>query len=188
MGCAYDVTPPNPPNDGILFVDNSPAGRSGHLGHALVEYEDGKILAFYPNCSADAFRPKSPNTKGHSAVGWMEYKRSEDGGKTWSGRNVLAYSKDLFDAGQNGGPDAKKYSAFAEKAVLTDESDIVVFFLVCDITTNIIWRQFQILFMLILTLFLQKIPSLFIYKDLRTIDDFRKTSRNNTIIRKSRSR
>jgi len=61
MGCTYDVIPKNPPNDGILFVDHSRTGRSGHLGHALVEYKDGKILAFYPNCS--------DNNKGHSAVG-----------------------------------------------------------------------------------------------------------------------
>ena len=71
VGCPYEVFPKNLPNEGILFVDHSRKGRSGHLGHALVEYEDGKILAFYPNCSDD--------NKGHSAVGWMEYKRSEDG-------------------------------------------------------------------------------------------------------------
>ena len=83
--CAYEVFPPNPPNDGILFVDHSQTGRSGHLGHALVEYEDGRLLAFYPNCSDD--------NKGHSAVGWMEYKRSVDGGKTWGEPIVLDYSK-----------------------------------------------------------------------------------------------
>ena len=64
VGCPYELSPKNPPNDGILFVDNSLAGRSGHLGHAVVEYADGKVLAFYPNSSVD--------NKGHSAVGWME--------------------------------------------------------------------------------------------------------------------
>lgn len=142
LGCRYEVTPRNPPNDGILFVDNSPTGRSGHLGHALVEYEDSKILAFYPNCSADIHDSKKPS-KGHSARGWMEYKRSEDGGKTWSGRNMLAYSKNLFDTVQSGNT-RKKLSAFAEKSVRTDKGEIVVFFLVCDITTNVIWRQFQV--------------------------------------------
>ena len=141
-GCRYEVTPKNPPNEGILFVDNSPEGRSGHLGHALVEYEDSKILAFYPNCSAEIHNLKKPS-KGHSARGWMEYKRSKDGGKTWSDRNVLAYSKDLFDTGQSGDT-RKKLSAFAEKSVRTDKGEIVVFFLVCDITTNVIWRQFQV--------------------------------------------
>ena len=137
----YEITPKNPPNDGILFVDHAPAKRSGNLGHALVEYEDGKILAFYPNCSAERHNPEKPD-RGHSARGWMEYKRSEDGGETWSDRNVVAYSKNLFDTGQSG-KTSKKLSAFAEKAVRTDKGEIVLFFLVCDITTNVIWRQFQ---------------------------------------------
>ncbi len=125
-GCSYRLDPENPPNDGILFVDHSRAGRSGHLGHALVEYAPGNILAFYPNCSDD--------NKGHSAVGWTEYKRSDDGGKTWGDPDVLAYTKTLL---------ASKLSAFAEKAVLTDQGDIVAFFLVCDISTDTIWSHFQ---------------------------------------------
>ncbi len=133
--CSYRLTPKNPPNDGILFVDHSQTGRSGHLGHALVEYQDGKILAFYPNCNDD--------NRGHSAVGWMEYKRSEDGGKTWGEPQALTYSKNLFDAGQSGGAAARKLSAFAEKAVLTDDGGIVLFFLVCDISTDTVWSHFQ---------------------------------------------
>ena len=124
--CSYRLNPENPPNDGILFIDHSKAGRSGHLGHALVEYAPGKILAFYPNCSDD--------NKGHSAVGWMEYKRSEDGGKTWGEQSILTYTKNLL---------GRKLSAFAEKAVLTDQGDIVVFFLVCDISTDTVWSHFQ---------------------------------------------
>ena len=138
----YKITPKNPPNDGILFVDHAPARRGGNLGHALVEYEDGKILAFYPNCSAESHNPKKSD-KGHSARGWMEYKRSENSGETWSDRNVVAYSKNLFDTGQSG-KTSKKLSAFAEKAIRTDKGEIVLFFLVCDITTNVIWRQFQV--------------------------------------------
>lgn len=125
-GCAYRLSPKDPPNDGILFIDHSKTGRSGHLGHALVEYAPDKILAFYPNCSDD--------NKGHSAVGWTEYKRSEDGGKTWSEQEILTYTKNLL---------GRKLSAFAEKAVLTDQGDIVVFFLVCDISTDTIWSHFQ---------------------------------------------
>lgn len=136
MRCAYNVIPKNPPNDGILFVDHSRTGRSGHLGHALVEYEDGKILAFYPNCSSD--------NKGHSAVGWMEYRRSEDGGKTWSDPEMLAYSKNLFNKGQTSDLATQKRSAFAEKAVLTDKDEIILFFLVCDISTATVWTDFQI--------------------------------------------
>lgn len=131
----YRVFPGNPPNEGILFVDHAPANRSGHLGHALVEYEDGKLIAFYPNCSAD--------NKGHSAVGWMEYKRSEDAGETWGQPQVLAYSRKLFDAGEEAGPDTMRLSAFAEKAVRTDKGEIVLFFLVCDITKDTVWRRFQ---------------------------------------------
>ncbi len=138
----YEITPKDPPNDGILFVDHSPAKRGGNLGHALVEYEDGKILAFYPNCSAESHNPKKSG-KGHSARGWMEYKRSENSGETWSDRNVVAYSKNLFDTGQSG-KTSKKLSAFAEKAIRTDKGEIVLFFLVCDITANVIWRQFQV--------------------------------------------
>jgi len=41
----FDVVPP----EGNVFVNHEINGRSGHLGHALVEYEEGKILAFYPN-------------------------------------------------------------------------------------------------------------------------------------------
>jgi hypothetical protein len=33
----FDIDPPSPPNDGILFVDHFKAGRSGRLGYALVE-------------------------------------------------------------------------------------------------------------------------------------------------------
>ncbi|MDP6040213.1 MAG: sialidase family protein, partial [Candidatus Latescibacteria bacterium] len=131
---SYKLTPPNPPNDGILFVDHSPNKRGGNLGHALVEYADGKILAFYPNCDM--------GNKGHSARGWMEYKRSEDYGQTWSDPVVLDYTKTLFDEGQAG--DGEKFSAFGEKAVLTDEGHIVVFFLVCNITNDAVWRRFQI--------------------------------------------
>ena len=51
VSTVFEIEPPDPPNDGIMFVDHARSGRSGHLGHALVEYAPGKILAFYPNCS-----------------------------------------------------------------------------------------------------------------------------------------
>ncbi len=37
----FVIEPPNPPNQGIMFVNHAKAGRSGHLGHALVEYSLG---------------------------------------------------------------------------------------------------------------------------------------------------
>ena len=112
----FDISPPSPPNGGILFVDHSQAGRSGHLGHALVEYAPGKILAFYPNCS-DA-------NDGHTGDGWMEYKRSEDGGRTWSKPAPLEYSKRVYEAGTG-------RSVMCEKAVCTDDGDILLFSLEC---------------------------------------------------------
>ncbi len=112
----FDIEPPDPPNNGILFVDHSLAGRSGHLGHALVEYAPGKILAFYPNCS-DA-------NKGHTGDGWMEYKRSEDGGRTWSEPTPLAYSRQVYESGQG-------RSVMCEKAICTNDGDILLFNLEC---------------------------------------------------------
>ena len=47
--------------------------------------------------------------------------------------------------GAKGGPGVQKLSAFCEKAVLTDKGEIVLFFLVCDITEDAIWRRFQVL-------------------------------------------
>jgi hypothetical protein len=126
---ALKLTPPNPPNKGILFINHSDSGRSGHLGHALVEYEHNKILAFYPNCSSD--------NGGHSAVGWMEYKRSEDGGKTWGKRQELPFSKALFNKKEG-------RTAMAEKAVVTDKGEIVLFYLICDVSENPLWQPYWI--------------------------------------------
>ncbi len=123
----FDINPPNPPNEGILFVDHSKAGRSGHLGHALVEYAPGKILAFYPNCS--------DLNKGHSGDGWMEYKRSEDKGKTWSEPEILQYSKDVYNSGN-------RKSVMCEKAVLAADSSIVLFNLECEYTRG--WHPHRI--------------------------------------------
>ena len=108
----FNVIPSNPPNDGILFVDHAKANRSGHLGHALIEYEPGKILAFYSNCS-DA-------RQGHSGDGWTEFKRSEDAGRTWSEPTPLPYSKESYEHG--GGR-----ATASEKALLTSEGAIILF-------------------------------------------------------------
>ena len=65
----YDITPSPLPNDGLMFADLVAKGRSGHLGHALVEYAPGCVLAFYSNCSG-------VRNDGHNGFGWMEYRRS----------------------------------------------------------------------------------------------------------------
>ncbi len=117
----FTIEPSNPPNEGILFVDNSTKGRSGHLGHALVEYGPGKILAFHSNCS-DA-------NGGHNGDGWMEYKRSLDGGRTWSESIPLEYSKRVYDS-------ARGRSVMCEKAVCTDDGTVLLFTLECGNTAE----------------------------------------------------
>lgn len=108
-------------NGGVTF--NWDAGRrGGHFGHAMVEYEDGKILAFYPNCSDDNY--------GHCGRGWMEYKRSEDYGQTWSDPIIFQPSWDkFFGSGKN-------VSLMCEKALVTDDGTIIVFGCSCEVTVN----------------------------------------------------
>lgn len=113
----FVIEPPNPPNQGIPFVDHAATGRSGHLGHALVELAPGRILAFYPNCS--------DHNKGHNGDGWMECRRSEDGGETWSAPSVFEYSKATYDKGIG-------HSVMCEKAVRADDGAIVLFTLECE--------------------------------------------------------
>ncbi|MBE6931317.1 MAG: exo-alpha-sialidase [Ruminococcaceae bacterium] len=108
----FRITPDNTPNDGIMFVNHERNRRSGHLGHAMVEYADGCILCFYSNNSGTL-------NNGHSGYGWVESKRSLDGGKTWSEPTVLPYSWDCFIDGQ--------YYISCEKAVVTDDGTIVLF-------------------------------------------------------------
>ena len=117
----FALTPGNPPNDGILFADLQPQGRGGHMGHALVEYAPGRILGFYPNCNAD--------NNGHSGNGWMEFRRSVDGGKTWGEPEPLPYSKQLYDS-QTG------RTAMCEKAIMTPDGQILLFLLHCDMQTT----------------------------------------------------
>ena len=121
----FDVVPP----EGNVFVNHEINGRSGHLEHALVEYEEGKILAFYPNCSLDE--------KGHSAVGWMEYKRSEDYGETWSQPYIFQPSLKLLHS-------EMKYSAMCEKAIVNEKGDIIVYQLICDISNDPQWQPYMV--------------------------------------------
>ncbi len=123
----FEITPGPIPNDGILFVDHQKDDLSGHLGHAMVEYEDGKILCFYPDCS-------SKHIDGHNAVGYMNYKRSEDGGETWSEPIPYEYSKQLYD--MNCG-----VTCFTEKAVRTADGGILMFNLMC--CTRIMWEYWE---------------------------------------------
>lgn len=112
MNPGYRITPSDIPNDGILFVDHQRQKRSGHMGHALVEYARDSILAFYCNASAAI-------EHGHTGYGWTEYKRTVDGGKTWSSPTVLEYSYQSFIDG--------RFNISCEKAVSTDSGAVVLF-------------------------------------------------------------
>ncbi len=54
----------------------------------------------------------------------MEYKRSEDGGRTWSDPDPLEYSKQVYEAGMG-------RSVMCEKAVCTSDDAILLFSLEC---------------------------------------------------------
>jgi len=85
----YIISPANIPNEGILFVDHEKNSRSGHGGHAVTECRNGDIIAFYMNTWAEEWR-------GHGSGGWSSYKRSTDGGKTWSEPVDFEYSFDVW--------------------------------------------------------------------------------------------
>ena len=112
MNTCYRVSPSDLPNEGILFVDHQSKKRSGHMSHALVEYDRDCILAFYSNASAAI-------EHGHNGYGWIEYRRTTDGGKTWSEPTVLDYSYQSFIDG--------RFNISCEKAVRTDNGVIVLF-------------------------------------------------------------
>jgi hypothetical protein len=124
----FEITGGSLPSEGILFVDHSKEGRSGHLGHAMVETAEGEILCFYPNCSGSVL-------KGHNGNGWMEIKRSRDGGETWSDPEPFPYSKQLYDLNIG-------VTAMCEKAVLCPNGEIVAFNLICEIHNNVGWEPF----------------------------------------------
>ena len=88
-----------------LYVDNESRRRSGHMSHAMIEYAPGKVIAFNSNCAYD-------RAGGHSAFGWIEYRYSEDGGRTWSEIHELPYSKQVLLEGVN--------TISIEKAVFQD--------------------------------------------------------------------
>lgn len=91
-------------SDPELYVDNQSRKRSGHMSHAMLEYAPGKIIAFNSNCSAERFG-------GHAAFGFIEYRYSDDGGKSWGEIHVLPYSMKILLDGI--------YTISVEKAVIS---------------------------------------------------------------------
>ena len=96
-----------------MFVNHEANGRSGHLSHALAEYKKGSVIAFYSNCSGKRNRW----APGHNGFGWLEYKRSSDGGRTWDEPRVFPYSWESFLD--------EPFTVSCEKAVSTQENEIV---------------------------------------------------------------
>ena len=111
----FKLTPEEVPSTGIMFVDHSKALRSGHLSHALAEYRKGHVIAFYSNCSGT----RNKWSPGHNGFGWLEYKRSSDGGRTWDEPKVLPYSWDSFIN--------QPFTVSCEKAVSTRDDEIIAF-------------------------------------------------------------
>ncbi len=68
-----------------IFCDREKEGRSGHVGHGLCEFAPGKIVDFIPNTSKTRFG-------GHSMYGYMEYRISEDWGRTFGEARVFPWS------------------------------------------------------------------------------------------------
>jgi len=97
-----------------VYVDNQARRRSGHMSHALAEFAPNCFIDFNSNCSHD-------RRGGHSAFGFVEYRISRDGGRTYSDIHTLPCSMDaLFDG---------RWTISAEKAVACSDGSIVLFLL-----------------------------------------------------------
>jgi hypothetical protein len=123
----YVIFPPCIPNHGLSFVDHSKNSLSGHLGHALFQARSGELTAFYPVCSGD--------NGGHSAIGWMAFRRSVDLGRTWSEPEDFFLSKQAYDRHDGA-------TIMCEKAVTCDDGTIVLFTLTCDVSKNPLWEPY----------------------------------------------
>ena len=103
-----------------IYVDNQSRGRSGHMTHAMAEFAPGKFIDFNSNCSA-------LRDGGHFPYGWVEYRVSEDCGKTYSDIKTLDYSYKSFIDGIN--------TISVEKAVGCSDGSVVAFCLRNDALT-----------------------------------------------------
>jgi len=95
-----------------VYIDNKSRKRSGHMTHAMAEFAPNCFIDFNSNCSA-------VRLGGHFPYGWVEYKISKDGGKTYSEFYDLEYSKQCFLDGI--------HTISVEKAVALDNGRIVAF-------------------------------------------------------------
>ena len=99
-------------SDPILYIDNQARGRSGHMGHPMLNLGNGLIMDFNSNVS-------DIRCDGHSGFGWMEYRLSEDYGETFGNFNTVPYTKKVLLDGL--------YSAIIETAVVCNDGSIVAF-------------------------------------------------------------
>ena len=95
-----------------IYVDNEKRRRSGHMSHAMAEFAPNTFIDFNSNCSAVLWN-------GHMPYGWVEYRISEDAGKTYSDIYTLEYSMNEFLDGVT--------MISVEKAVACNDGTIVAF-------------------------------------------------------------
>jgi hypothetical protein len=107
------IVPGDIPNKGILYVDHEKNGRSGHGGNCLTECHNGDIVSFYSNVSGQIHQ-------GHGVAGWSEYRRSEDGGATWSEPVIVDYSKRAWEG-------EEMYSAIVFAAATAPDGTLITF-------------------------------------------------------------
>lgn len=107
-----------------LYVDNEARKRSGYLSHALAAFGPSSFIDFNSNCSASL-------NNGQSPFGWVEYRFSNDAGKSYSEVYDLPYSRNAIHDGLN--------SISVEKAVVCDDGTIVAFCLTNSISMGAPW-------------------------------------------------
>lgn len=91
-GKSFSFYPADIPNTGVLFADRQAKGYSGHGNNSITECRNGDIVAFYSMTGSSG-----DDWNGHGVGGWSEYRRSTDGGLTWSKPTVFDYSKRMWD-------------------------------------------------------------------------------------------